>query len=144
MDLLRNAPAKPVRGDYRLKQLADRRAHKAAEEKVMQEAKRRDYNKCRWPGCDLKGLHVDCAHLEHRKMGGDRSLEVTQRHKLIALCQRHHDQLDGRALPRLAVDPLNTTEGTDGLCAYYVQDESGAWLHVATEKHIGISEPRGL
>lgn len=134
---------KPARGEYRLKQLADRRAHKAAEDKVMAEAKRRDGNKCRWPGCAFKGLHVDCAHLEHRKMGGNKAGDKTKRHKLIALCIRHHDQFDGRTLPEIDVVPTNPQQGTDGLCGFYVRNESGQWEHVATEKAIGISETRG-
>lgn len=134
---------KPARGEYRLKQLADRRAHKAAEDKVMAEAKRRDHNKCRWPGCEHKGLLIEAAHLaQHRGMGGA-TLDRTQRHKLIALCVRHHDQLDGRTIPSIAIDPLDAEKGTDGLCSYYVQIESGEWKHVATEKYRGISEARG-
>lgn len=136
---------KPARGEYRLKQLADRRAHKAAEDKVMAEAKRRDGNKCRWPRCEFKSLRVEVAHTdEHRGMGGNPALDRTQRHKLMALCLRHHAQLDGRTLPRISVDPISSAEGTDGLCAYYVETESGRWQHVATEKHIGISTVRGL
>lgn len=133
---------KEPRGTYRLQQTAKKRSRKLSEEKVMAEAKRRDGGKCRWPRCEFKALLIETAHLEHRKMGGNPSGEATQRHKLIALCIRHHDQFDGRTLPEVDVVPVSAEQGTDGPCAFYVRDESGRWQHVATEKLIGISEMR--
>lgn len=138
----RCAEARPPKGEYRLKQKADKRKLKAEEDAVMAEAVKRDHGKCRWPRCRFKVLKVSAAHLEHRGMGGNPSLDRTERHKLIAMCVRHHDQFDGRTLPFIDVQPT-TDQGTDGLCAFYVQLASGEWQHVATEKAIGISETRG-
>lgn len=139
----RCAETRPARGEYRLEQKAEKRKHKAAEDAAMAEAVKRDGGKCRWPGCHYKALKVCAAHLEHRGMGGNPSLDKTQRHKLIAFCVRHHDQFDGRAMPFIDVQPMSD-QGTDGLCSYYVQLASGEWQHVATEKYRGISTTRGL
>jgi hypothetical protein len=133
---------KPLRGEYRLECTGKKRSRKLAEDKTMAQAKRRDGNKCRWPRCVYKELVIECAHLDHRKMGGNPAGDKTQRHKLIALCVRHHDQFDGRALPDIAIEPVNAKDGTDGPCAYYVRGESGRMEHVATEKYIGVSEAR--
>lgn len=143
MDLIRNAQPRPPRGEYRLKQRGKKRSRKLAEDKAMADAKRRDGNKCRWPRCHYKDLAVECAHLEHRKMGGNPAGDKTQRHKLIALCVRHHDQFDGRTVPDIDITPVNSAQGTDGPCVYYQRGESGRMEHVATEKWIGISETRG-
>lgn len=138
----RCAKPRPPRGEYDLERKGKKRSRKVAEEKTMAEAKRRDGNKCRWPRCEFKTLHVACAHLEHRKMGGNPLGDKTERHKLIALCIRHHDQFDGRTLPKIDIVPVNAQQGTDGPCSYFVLQESGQWLHVATERVIGVSEPR--
>lgn len=134
---------KPSRGEYDLERKGKKRSRKLAEDKTMAAAKRRDGNKCRWPRCEFKGLNVECAHMEHRKMGGNPSGEATKRHKLIALCIRHHDQFDGRDTTRIDIVPVNAQQGTDGPCSYFVLQESGQWLHVATEKYIGVSTERG-
>ncbi len=76
-------------------------------------------------------------------MGGNPLGDKTQRHKLIALCIRHHDQFDGRTLPDIDIVPVNSAKGTDGPCEYYQRSESGRMEHVATERVIGISTERG-
>jgi hypothetical protein len=142
MSLIRNAAPKPLRGAYKLERAAKRSARVAAEQKVMQAAKRRDGGKCRWPRCEFKALAVEPAHMDHRGMGGNPSGDKTQRHKIIALCVRHHDQFDGRAVPDIDIVPVYAEQGTDGPCAFYQRSEWGRMEHVATERFIGISETR--
>lgn len=144
--LIRNAGQKPPRGEYSLERRGKKRERKLAEDRIMAAARRRDGNKCRFPRCEFKGLIVGVAHVDrHRGMGGNPALDRTERHRLMALCVRHHDQFDGRTMPKIDVVPVNTKQGTDGPCAYYMRDEiSGVWQHVATERLIGISETRGV
>jgi hypothetical protein len=47
---------------------------------------------CEWPGCHDPAEEL--AHLEHRGMGGSKSRNTAD--NCAALCQRHHDCLDGR------------------------------------------------
>lgn len=134
---------KPPRGDYALERRGKKRTRKLAEEAVMAEAKRRDGNKCRWPRCSYK-LLVGAAHMDHRGMGGNPSGDKTERHKLIALCLRHHDQFDGRTVPDVDIVPVSAEQGTDGPCSYFQRSESGRMEHIATERLIGVSSERGL
>jgi hypothetical protein len=139
----RCAKPRPARGEQRLEVGGKKRERKLAEEKTMAAAVRRDGGKCRWPRCEYKALKVAAAHMDHRKMGGNPSGDKTQLHKLITLCIRHHDQFDGRTIPSIAIEPISAQQGTSGPCAYYVQDETGKWQHVATERVIGVSSTRG-
>jgi hypothetical protein len=142
MDLIRNAPPKPLRGEYRLEQKRLARERKAIEERIMAEAKRRDGGKCRFPRCKYKDLRVETAHLEHRGMGGNPALDRTQRHKLIALCLRHHQAFD--SLRTIDIEPI-TERGTDGPVAFHeVHPETGRMEHVFTERRHGVSETRGM
>ena len=108
----------------------------------MREAKKRDGGKCRWPRCEFaaKKLPIDACHLTHRGMGGDKGGTRTMRHQLVSLCRAHHGLFDACEID---VQPL-TTEGTDGPVMFSVIDPewSGAWLHIASESRIGVSEPR--
>jgi hypothetical protein len=141
MTLLGTAPHKPLKGEYRLQQRQTARDRKRAEEKVMDEARRRDHGKCRWPSCKFKDLRVEVAHLEHRGSGGNPSLDRTQRHKLIALCLRHHQLID---LKVNGLEPIDGARGTDGPMAFYeTHPETGVLTHVYTEPINFISETRG-
>lgn len=131
---------KPQRGAYRLEQKAKARERKATEDKIMREAKARDRNVCRFPKCKWNELRVECAHLEHRGMGGNPALDRTQRHKLITLCIRHHDIFDTGDID---IAPV-TSRGTDGPVAFYEREpETGNMAHVYTERINLISEQRG-
>lgn len=134
--LIRNAEPRPPRGKYRLEQRGKKRERKLAEDRVMQAARKRDGNKCQFPRCEFKDLAVEVAHLEHRKMGGNPSGEATQRHKLICLCIRRHDQFDGRTIPEIDIQPVNAAQGTDGPCVFHIRDKAGIW------RYVGISEAR--
>ncbi len=135
------ALAKPLKGDYRLEQRKAQRQRKATEADIMAEAKKRDHGKCRFPRCTFTDLRVESAHLVHRGMGGNPALDRTERRKLIALCLRHHQMLD--RLRWIRIEPVDADLGTDGCCAFYeINPTNGVLEHIATEKLIGVSEPR--
>lgn len=52
----------------------------------------RDRGRCRWPGCTDPAEVL--AHLTHRGMGGGKSRNTED--NAAAMCERHHDVLDGR------------------------------------------------
>lgn len=144
MDLLRTAKPKPVPGEYDLERKRVKRERKAIEDGITAEAKRRDKNTCRWPNCKFTGLRIETAHLEHRGMGGNPSLDRTERHKLIALCLRHHAMFDRKTTTDINIEPV-TDRGTDGPCAFYeTHPETGVMTHVFTEPITFVSETRGL
>jgi len=130
---------KPLKGEYRLEQKKNARHRKAIEEKVMAEAKRRDRGLCRWTGCEFKDLRVEAAHLEHRGMGGNPALDRTERHKLIALCVRHHQLFDHTKIDVVPIEP----RGADGPCEFYTRMDTGGWALVGRERSIHVPETRG-
>ena len=99
-----------------------RQAQKAAELRIMREAKRRDGGKCRVPGC-RRDLPIDACHLHHRGLGGNPSLSRTTRQTVIALCRWHHGLYD---TCRLRIEPL-TAQDFDGKCEFWQQDDDGKW-----------------
>lgn len=139
--MIRNAPAKPLRGEYDLARKARRQDVVSHERKEMQAALDRDGRKCRWPRCPFRNkLKADPAHLQHRGMGGNPRKDRTTRDSVIALCRRHHDLFDRG---ELEIEPL-TAKGTDGPCEFAARDESGTPRLVALEKYIGVSVERSL
>lgn len=120
----------------------DRRADRVqAEQKVMQAALLRDGRRCRWPDCKgtYRGLTlpVDAAHFQgHRGPGGNPDGSRTERTgQIVSLCRECHRQLDAHAR---RIDAL-TDAGADGTLAFYEKQESGKWLHVASETARGVS-----
>lgn len=133
---------KPLKGTALLESRQRSADRRAAEQKAMQAALKRDERKCRWPRCEYaaKKLPIDAAHVfVHRGMGGDKSGTRTSRELIAALCRVHHSLLD---LGDLRIDALDPNVGTDGLLAFYKRSESGRWEHVATEQRLGVSETR--
>lgn len=133
---------KPLKGEYLLQRKEARAARVAAEQKVMQDAKKRDGGKCRVPRCEYakRELPVDPCHFTHRGMGGNPDGDRTTREQVISLCRIHHSMFDRGDLD---ISPM-TDAGADGPCAYSVRSESGRMEHIATETVIGISTTRGL
>lgn len=123
-----------------------RRDRKAVELDVKAAVKKRDGYECRWPACEYRTVPqlIDAAHLDAAGMGGDpQSLRMT-RENLISICRLHH-----RKAPvslhsgDLKIEPLDSDLGAEGLCAFYrLNRETGRFEHIATEKRIGVSEPR--
>lgn len=134
----RVAAPKPRKGDKWLATKATKAERRAHEQREMQAALRRDKRTCRFPRCEFKGMPVDPAHLDHRRMGGNPSGDKTDRTTVLALCRRHHDEFDKSEID---IEPL-TKNGTAGPCAYYRRTEAGRWAHVASEKSIRVSEAR--
>ena len=138
---------KPRRGEYLLER---RKAHAdrvQAEQDVMQAAKRRDKNTCRWPRCAFakKGMVIDPAHfVAHRGAGGNPSGDRTRSTgQIVCLCRWHHDQLDKYG--EIKIEPMDPTRLADGPLAFYEQHpETGRMVHVFTESTTYVSETRGL
>lgn len=135
---------KPIRGSGLLAARERRAARVAAEQKVMQQAKRRDGNQCRWPRCEYRrhNLPIDAAHvIVHRGAGGNPDGSRTQRALVAALCRKHHGLLDAALVQ---IEPL-TDALMDGPCAFSVlNQETGRMEFVATETTIGVSVERVL
>lgn len=133
---------KDAPGTVWLDRRSRRAARKAAEDKTMREAKKRDGNICRVPGCEFmsKKPRIECAHLDHRGMGGNPAGDRTQVDKLIALCFIHHAQFDKQMT--LDIQPI-TKAGTSGPCAWFAPNpETGVMENFVTEKSVGVSEVR--
>src|SRR5262245_30887310 len=135
-DLEFGALMKPEAGAYDQERKKTRNARKADEQKAMRAALVRDSRSCRWFDCRT-GLVVEPAHRFHRGMGGNPAGDRTKRDSVIALCKRHHRQWDHG---QIDVDPV-TDKGFDDRVAFYVR-QGDEWIHVATEKRIGVSETR--
>lgn len=105
---------KPLRGAYAAERKAKQRQHKDAERSIMSAVKAEDGHRCRYPRC-TEGP-IECAHMRHRGMGGNRALDRTVPDGLISLCRRHHALLDRGDLE---IIPL-TNRQWRGPCAYYL------------------------
>lgn len=75
---------------------------------------------CRWAGraVQLGRCHGESqwAHAPWLTRAKTRRMDPTHRHTSagsLMACQKHHDEMDGRALIRMSVEPL-TPKGTDG------------------------------
>ena len=62
-------------------------------EAVMERAAGR----CEIPSCTINRPRLEVAHLHGKQMGGSKYRDVID--NLAALCQMHHDLLDGRLMP---------------------------------------------
>lgn len=134
---------KPLRGDARIKRKRASKKAKAAQDTVMDEAKRRDHHRCRWPHetseereiCRMLG--VQAAHIGHRGMGGDRELKRTKLELVIAFGVRCHDRYDGRLGPRNRRVVFLTDKKACGPCAFEVK-LGGKWVEIGREVSIGV------
>lgn len=138
LPLIRNAPQKQPKGTSAKRLRALKRQRKARERSVMNETKARDNWRCRF-NCTVAGAdRVQCAHRDHRGMGGDPKGDRTQRHLMVTACAKHHRAWDnGRVdlVPRTAAE-------FDGPCDFYEQDRATRmFVHVATEVSKGDWKP---
>jgi len=145
MALMGNAPPKPRRGDYWIEKRKQRADRDAAEDRIMQAALSRDLRTCRFPKCPFakKGMLIDPAHfLQHRGMGGNPSGERTERTgQIVALCRRHHDDLDKYG--QIEIHVMDSAREADGPLAWYQRNnETGQMEHIYTEPIRYISEQR--
>jgi hypothetical protein len=132
---------KPMKGAALLASRERRADRVAAEQAEMQAALKRDERKCRVPRCEYAGrkLPIDPCHKTHRGMGGDPTGFRTTRETIVSLCRIHHGMWDRGALD---IETLHISQGFDGPCAFYVEDESGRSVCIGIEKKISISETR--
>ena len=138
MDLIRNAPAKPLRGTSLLRSRGRTAERKAHEQREMRAAKRRDGGKCRWPHCRHGNLPVDVCHETHRGSGGNPKGDRTTRDQLIAFCRMHHGLWDTHEIDARP----QTARGFDGPVDFYCRTESGRMEIVASERSVGVSVMR--
>lgn len=132
---------KPAKGEAWLESKKRSRERKAAEDAVMASVRKQD-GQCRYPLCAhrTKKPRLECAHMEHRGMGGNPTGDKTQPEKLITLCFIDHGAFDRGELD---IIPLSADKGTRGPCSWHVLNkESGKFVHVASEKALGVSEVR--
>lgn len=130
---------KPILGAYSRQRKEDRLDLEAERKKKKQQARVRDGHKCRWPGCDCKRLklRLEVSHIVPISLDGSDETE-----NLILLCFERHQGKPSLHSHDLEIEKL-TPDGADGLLAFYERDEeTGEMKHVATEKYIGVSEPR--
>jgi hypothetical protein len=124
---------KPVKGTHRRELLAKRAAIREAEKRVKAQVKIRDRGECRVPGCKAlkQGWAWNCAHLEHKGMGGDKGLDRTQTDKLIGLCHPHHLGARSHHSGDLRIEPT-TAQGTSGPCDFWLSDEQARWVFLGS------------
>lgn len=97
---------KPAKGSTTALRRRKARQVKSYERAVMNQARERDGNCCRY--C---GKHPgEVAHMSHRGMGGNPSGSRTVAPKLLVLCKWHHVMYDAA---QLVIDPL-TSDGANG------------------------------
>lgn len=139
-DLVRNAPAKPKRGEYQLARRAKQAQQRTAERRTMDAARKRDGG-CRYPGCPCRRQHlrVDVCHARHRGMGGNPSGNRTVTNILISLCLVRHGEWDRG---EIEITPQDRLLGFDGPADFYRRDDAGQLQLVASEKRIGVSATR--
>jgi hypothetical protein len=129
---------KPAKGSSLLQKRTTRQARVAAEQKAMKAAKARDGQQCRHPRCGYKSkqLPIDPCHQVHRGMGGDPKGTRTTRATVISLCRIHHGLYDAGDL---RIEPL-TGQDFDGPCEFHERHpETGEFVHIGTEKRLGVS-----
>lgn len=120
---------KPEKGTRRKELLAKRASLRTREKQAKAVVMDRDGRMCRVPGCKnvkLGGWAPNVAHLEHKGMGGDRTLDRTQVHKMLVLCFPHH--LGEWSLDKgtLRIEP-DTSAGTNGPCQFWMSDVQKQW-----------------
>ena len=110
---------KPAKGSALLARRQRSASRRAAEQKAMQAAKRRDGHRCMFPGCPYRTLElpIDACHLHgwHRGMGGNPALDRTTPQQIISLCRLHHGEYDAGLID---IRPLDAHRGTDGPCEF--------------------------
>lgn len=126
--MLETANPKPERGARRMELLHKRASRRTLEKAAKAYVRVRDKGECRVPGCtNLKhGWAWNCAHLEHKGMGGDRLLDRTQADKMIGLCHPHHLGARSHHSGDLRIEPT-TPHGTSGPCEFWLSDEQARW-----------------
>ena len=109
--------SKPAKGSALLARRQRSASRRAAEQKAMQAAKRRDGHRCMFPGCPYRNqdLPLDPAHLRHRGMGGNPALDRTTRQSIITLCRVCHGRYDAGDFE---IRPIDAARGTDGPCEF--------------------------
>lgn len=138
-DLDIKAQAKPARGTARAER-HERSASREHDERINKAIVRKQDGTCRWPGCRCqKGprkLPLEVAHVVAKSLGGSSAPE-----NLILVCDEVHRGAVSLHSQDRKIEPL-TNKGTRGPCAFYQRDEFGVMQHVASERSIGVSEPR--
>jgi hypothetical protein len=112
----------------------------AYEKKVMEQAKRRDHRKCRFPRCDCgaKKLAIAACHEKHRGMGGNPKRDRTTLDQLITLCVVKHGAWDRG---EIAIVPQDRAKGFNGPADFYAV-LNGQLFMIGAEKWIGESVTR--
>jgi hypothetical protein len=98
---------KPEKGAFTAERRRKARKHKAVESDIMREARLRDGDQCR---CCGSRQDTEVAHLRHRGMGGNKSLDRTHLAGLITLCRVDHRKLDAKRL-KITCGPLGANAG---------------------------------
>lgn len=120
---------KPKRGTALLEREARTATRKAAEDKIIAEAKALDGYRCRWPEAHkcrggLEGSHV----FRHRGIGGNPAGDRTTVESILSVCawihRRGPETIDGGDLKVEA----ETAQGTRGPCSFWRSDGKGKHL----------------
>jgi len=122
---------------------ARRAAVVSAEKANKLKVRARDHG-CRWPGCECRGLRLttEVSHIDDKGMGGDHALR-SGTDNMVELCVERHRGTTSLHSGDLRIDKL-TDRGADGPLAFYRKNaESGEWVHLWTDRTIGVSETHG-
>jgi len=104
---------KPPKGSATAERRKKSRLRSRRESEIMSEARHRDGNCCRYCGSTTD---TEVAHLRHRGMGGNPSMDRTHVAGLITLCRQHHRAFDSKTL-KIATGPM----GADGTVEFIVR-----------------------
>lgn len=133
MDLVRNAPPKPVKGSGLIERKTRAKDIKAFEDAEKDKVRARD-KRCRWPHCQYCRAYkprLEVAHLKAKGQGGDHG-ERSTADQMILLDFITHQGHDGLEQHRRRIVPL-TPAGTNGPCDFYATGEDGRLFLVARE-----------
>lgn len=123
------ASPKPYKGQHAEERSKRKAAKLSARVANKLSAKQRDGYKCRWPHrCKPGSTRLESAHLVNLSQGG-----TDETSNLITLCVGAHQGRRSLHSQDKQIDPL-TGRGADGPCAFYERDESGKFVHIASEK----------
>lgn len=117
---LSTACPKPARGTLRALREAKRQRVRAEELRAKAECRRRDGDRCRWPGC-TETTRIESAHLIAKSLGG-----LNDRQNLVRLCEAHHRGPVSLHSGDLRIEPL-TERGADGPLLFLRRDEAQGW-----------------
>lgn len=139
------AGPKPPRGQRVIDREEKRARFDAAEDANKKAAKRRDNNRCRWPGeHKCRGI-LESAHVQAKGMGGDHGTRSATANLFTACSWIHRSGPETIERHELRIE-FETPGGCDGLLSFWKQDGGRdangepTYFCIGRERSIGLLE----